>query len=210
MLFLIFDSLFSFRCILICIIFGIHSEILRTGAYSPPSEAECKGKVNIYLLGYIILLAVTSIIECLLCFTSSRGKIFEVEKRQAIIPLLYVRFALFIIELTWQLLGFVWIFSSEVLDNCQSMPTKRLAQGVVIFNFLFMISIFVVVYFAFDSAGRLWPKMQSSGDRKSRYGAIDNQIRTHYEKKWEKSVRSLFCCTKKESSMENVFAFVSR
>ena len=151
-----------------------------------------------------------SIIECLLCFSSSRGTIFEEDKRQAVVPLLYVRFGLFLVELTWQLIGFIWIFSSHASDNCPSILTKRLAEGAVICSCLFMIGTFFVIYIAFDSAGRLWPKMQSSRDRASRYGAIDIQIRTHYEKKWEKSVRALFCCTKKESSMENVFSFVSR
>ena len=95
-------------------------------------------------------------------------------------------------------------------DNCPSMLTKRLAEGAVICGCLFMVGTLVVIYAAFDSAGRLWPKRQSYADRTSRYGAIDIQIRTHYEKKWEKSLRALFCCTKKESSMENVFSFVSR
>ena len=201
---------FHFRLILICIIFGIHSEILRTGANSPQSEEECKGKVNIYLAGYITLLAVICVIDCLVCYTSSRGRIFEVHKRQAVVPLLYVRCGLLIIELTWTILGFIWMFSEEVRENCHSMPTKRLAQGVVIFNFLFMIGIFVTVYFAFDSAGRLWPRMESTGNAKGNYGSIDKEIKAHYEKKWEKSLRYLFCCTKLESSVENVFAFVSR
>ena len=202
-------SIFS-RLTLVCIIFGIHSELLHSGPDSSTLEAECKGKVNIYLVGYITLLAIISIIDLLVCYTSSRGKIFEIHKRHAIVPLLYVRFGLLLIEITWQILGFVWVFSHQARENCQNVWTKRLAQGVVIFNFLFMIGVFAYVYLVFDSAGRLWPKLQSPNKGRSQYGIIDDQIKTHYEKKWEKSLRALFCCTKMESSVESVFPFVSR
>eukprot|EP00795_Rhopilema_esculentum_P005103 gene5103-221_t len=196
--------------LLISIIFGIYAEILQTDPSSTTPEIVCKSKVNIYLIGYIVLLIIIAIMDALISFSSSRGTVFELHKRTAVVPLLYVRAGLFIIELTWQILGFVWIFSSSVRHNCYSMPTKTLAQGVVIFNLLFMVGSLVPIYFFFDSAGHLWQKLHSAKDKGSAYGAINKEIRDKYERKWEKSCKALFCCSKVESSQENVFGFVSR
>ena len=194
---------------MISIIFGIYSELLSTKDNLPFAETECRGKVNIYLVGYIALLIIVAIMDCLVCFASSRGRVFELHKRRSVVPLIYIRFALFIIELIWLVLGFTWIFGKQMRQHCHDMATRRLSQGIVIFNLLFVIGVLVTMYFIFDSAGRLWPKLSSKNSRKSQYGAIQKQIKAQYEKKWEKSCKALFCCTKIESSQDNVFGFVS-
>ncbi len=191
--------------------FGIHGELLKptdAGVSNNP-EMECKGKVSIYLVGYIALLFIIAIMDFLICFASSRGSIFEVEKRSAVVPLLYIRLALFIVEIAWLALGIYWIFVDDLRHYCHSVPTKRLSQGVVIFNILFLIGVLISVYISFDPAGKLWSQLHASKSRKSHYGAINQQIRAKYEKKWEKSCKALFCCTKVESSQDNIFGFVS-
>ena len=169
---------------------------------------ECRGKITIYLVGYISLLVVVAIMDCLICYASSRGGIFEVEKRRPVVPLLYIRLALFILELGWLALGIYWIFTDA--RHCQDVSMKRLSQGVVVFNILFLLGVLVSVYVSFDPAGRLWSKLNASTSRKSQYGAINQQIMEANERKWEKSCRALFCCTKVETSGGNVFSFVSR
>eukprot|EP00112_Aurelia_sp_Birch-Aquarium-sp1_P019699 Seg493.3 transcript_id=Seg493.3/GoldUCD/mRNA.D3Y31 product="Sn1-specific diacylglycerol lipase alpha" protein_id=Seg493.3/GoldUCD/D3Y31 len=195
--------------IVISTVFGVYSDLLSTKGNLPFQETECRGKVNIYLVGYIALLIIVAVMDCLICFASSRGRVFELHKRRSVVPLIYIRFALFIIELIWLVLGFTWIFGKQMRQHCHDMATRRLSQGIVMFNFLFVIGVLVTMYFIFDSAGRLWPKLSSKNSRKSQYGAIHKQIRAQYEKKWEKSCKALFCCTKIESSQDNVFGFVS-
>ncbi len=203
---------FPFRLVLLVIMFGIHHQLLKptdAGNHVNP-EIECKGKVSIYLVGYISLLLIIAVMDLLICFASSRGSIFEVEKRRPVVPLLYLRLALFIVEAAWLGLGIYWIFIDDLRNHCKSMPTKRLSQGVVVFNILFLIGVLISVYMSFDPAGKLWSQLNSKKSRKSQYGAINRQIRAEYEKNWEKSCKALFCCTKVESAEDNIFGFVSR
>eukprot|EP00794_Sanderia_malayensis_P012703 gene12703-14007_t len=164
--------------IILIIMFAIHGDLLKPSyaAMKDNPEMECKGKVSIYLIGYISLLCIVAIVDSLICYSSSRGSIFEMEKRSAVVPLLYVRLTFLLVEIAW----------------------------------LVLVGVLITLYMSFDSAGRLWSKLNTATPAsETRYGAINSRIQAHYEKKWEKSCKALFCCTKFESSDGNIFGFVS-
>ena len=174
---------------------------------------DCESQVVIYLIGQILLLLVSVIMDALVVCVSGRGSIFEDHLRKGLAPLLYTRLALYFVELIWLGLSIAWVLVNRHQRNCPNSLDQILAQVIVIFNILFLVGVIITIYMYFDPAGRLWSKFKTSRKtRSSQYGSIDfnDLIRQRYETELDRTCRALFCCTKIESSKDNIFGFISR
>ena len=199
---------FFYRFILVAVIFGIHL------SSSHSSGVTCNNRyIHLYFYVYLAVLFTSFVNDAIITFISSRGTIFEKEKRSHIAKLLYLRLALLLFEAGWVIYGCYQIFGPNI--SCSNNYDRWLLKAVVIFNFIWVVGCIVVLALSFDSAGKIWYRLDKKVSTGKKYGSMDTldfdkRIREKNESSWVKSCRLLFCCTTAETSKDNVLLFAAK
>ena len=200
--------MFVFRLLMVVVVFAVHL------SFKPGMNKSFyqHSFVNIYFYVYIGVLILSSLNDMVIAFISSRGTIFDKEKRKNVPKCLYLRLVIFIFEAGWAVYGCIKIFA-ETRDLDGSY--KWLSEAIVVFNLIWVAGGFVIVGFSFDSAGRIWYKLDRKASSGKKYGSVDTvefnkRIVDEYENSWLKTCRLLFCCTKAETARDNVLLFASK
>ncbi|CAH1799397.1 unnamed protein product [Owenia fusiformis] len=189
---------------------------------------ECWISLREHVLGYLVILSGSVLVEGCIAWVSMRGTILYTEPRSSMQYLLYVRLGILVAELIWVIIGVVWI--SQNYEQCTADAAKKAILGIVICNWVVMFSVLVSTWCMFDSAGRSWVKMkryqQSLKDRERRKGpgsgrksgsrrrnwrqrrpsyhtlaSVESVVRKAmraYENSWNRRCNVLFCCVQKD------------
>uniref|UniRef100_A0A8W8JMF5 Uncharacterized protein n=1 Tax=Magallana gigas TaxID=29159 RepID=A0A8W8JMF5_MAGGI len=109
-------------------------------------------------LGYVVSLAVGLILETVLFWVSLRGTILETAPRVSVQYILYIRLAVLLFELSWQIVGVVWLANHYL--SCPAEVQKKVTLAMNICNWLILLVIGIMVWCTYDHAGGKWVKMK--------------------------------------------------
>ncbi|XP_014680563.1 PREDICTED: sn1-specific diacylglycerol lipase alpha-like [Priapulus caudatus] len=180
----------------------------------------CSTELRYHVLGYIILMSLCIICEAAISWVSMRGSILYSQPRDKMQYLLYFRLAILITEGVWLGLGIVWM--KEHYGACPNSIAKKTILGIVICNWVVLISVLVTLWCTFDAAGRSWVKMQryqqSLRNSKTKYKRSGNRRRNwrnrktwiKYQASWHKRCRLLFCCLGTTDTNRNSFTEIAK
>lgn len=172
-----------------------------------------------YLLGYLVMVSVSIVIEIIVFCVSLRGTILHAEPRECMQYLLYTKLVVLLAELSWQIIGIVWLVRHY--DSCMSDTPKKAALGIIIINWCVMLIIIISTWCTYDIAGRKWVKMKrfqeslkektqrnkrSSGRRNWRQRKA---IRA-YEESWDRRLQLLCCCVERKGRNRNSIAEIAK
>ena len=177
------------------------------------SDEDCAARrIHVYFIGYLVIIALSIAVEFRIAYISSRGTIFDCDKRAHVNKYLYLRTFIYLSEIAWFGMGVYHTFYR--FKPCVHDAHKLLSMGVVIFNLLGIVATLVEVYLVFDPAGDVMYRLQKKKNKKN-YGSIDalnarQDVIDKYQSDWKNSLRLLFCCTKTKNSKDNVLLFASK
>ncbi|KAL0280575.1 UNVERIFIED_CONTAM: hypothetical protein PYX00_001834 [Menopon gallinae] len=183
---------------------------------------ECVHLLWEYMLGYLVIIIVSLLVELMISLTSLRGSILDTEKRKSVPCLIYIRLAVLLVELGWLILGGVWI--CRYYADCPASTAKDALLGLVISSSFVMLSVFITIWCTFDPAGRSWVKMmnyqRSMRESESRFqyrrsGSCTRTWRQRkvlraYQDSWDQRCRLLFCCMRHSDRSQNSFGDIAR
>ncbi|XP_048765842.2 diacylglycerol lipase-alpha-like isoform X7 [Ostrea edulis] len=172
-------------------------------------------------LGYIVSLAVGLVLETVLFWVSLRGTILEPAPRVSVQYILYIRLGILLFELSWQVVGVVWLAKHYI--SCPSEIPKKVTLAMNICNWLILLVIGISVWCTYDHAGGKWVKMkrfqESLKERQKRNKRPSGRrnwrqrktIRA-YEESWDRRFNLLCCCVdRKNNNRDNndVYEYLS-
>ncbi|KAI8506667.1 hypothetical protein Bbelb_160940 [Branchiostoma belcheri] len=113
-----------------------------------------------YLIGVIVQLCLIIVVNAWIVHVSMQGTITNYRPRKQMPSLLYVRFALYIPELAWDIIGTYWTFRDHV--GCDR-DVVAIVEGAVIFSWIVLVLTAVGIAVIFDPLGSrnrfsYWPE----------------------------------------------------
>lgn len=162
------------------------------------------------------------LLEIAICIVAMRGSILDMEPRAVMPYLLYTRVLVMMVDLTWLILGAIWL--KDHYFECPIQEPKGTMVAVVICNLLVIFSMFTTIWCTFDPAGRSWVKMKkyqrSMRESESRFyykrsGSRSRNWRQRkviraYQDSWDHRCRLLFCCMGNSDRSRNSFTDIAR
>ncbi|XP_046683149.1 diacylglycerol lipase-alpha isoform X1 [Homalodisca vitripennis] len=175
-----------------------------------------------HCLGYAAILVASAFLDLMISMVAMRGGILDVEARAPMKYLIYIRLAIMLFEMIWLTLAVVWL--SFHYQNCPVDGGKDAILGMVIFNWLVVLSVMLTVWCVFDAAGRSWVKMKKyqrsmrESESRFQYKRSGNRARNWrqrkvlraYQDSWDHRCRLLFCCIRNTDRNKNSFADIAR
>lgn len=170
-------------------------------------------------LGYVVSLAVGLILETVLFWVSLRGTILETAPRVSVQYILYIRLAVLLFELSWQIVGVVWLANHYL--SCPAEVQKKVTLAMNICNWLILLVIGIMVWCTYDHAGGKWVKMkrfqESLKERQKRNKRPSGRrnwrqrktIRA-YEESWDRRFNILCCCVERKNNNRNTIAEIAK
>lgn len=126
-------------------------------------------------------------------------------------------------ELTWLVLGAVWLSFHYYDCPADSLP-KNVMMGAVIGNWVLFLCVVLTVWCSFDAAGRSWVKMKKyqrsmresegrfhykrSGSRNRNWR--QRKVMRAYQQSWDQRCKWLLCCVRGTDRNQNSFADIAR
>ena len=158
------------------------------------------------------------IVELSGCIISSRGTIVNSTPRQHIYIILYVLLACFLVEMVWDVIGFVWAFDPNLqcydkhilLIFIRCLLLWNSVVSVVTTTYLF-IRIGVCKVFCMPKKLKFedLPPAESFGGRRLSKISSDSLKRHMHRRKWQWRMQTLFCCVQMREFQKSVFSDVS-
>ncbi|XP_025097002.1 sn1-specific diacylglycerol lipase alpha-like isoform X4 [Pomacea canaliculata] len=179
---------------------------------------DCTKDLHFHILAYIGILGVCLVLEVIIAVVSLRGTILSPEPRCSMEYLLYVRLFFGLVELAWLIVGAVW--SGNHYQTCKPEAAKKALLGIMVCNWVMMLSCVISVWCTYDTAGAKWVKMKkfqdSLKDRRrvnrrqsgSRRNWRQRKAFRAYEESWDRRLQLLCCCVERkgrnQSSMSEI------
>ncbi|CAD7091657.1 unnamed protein product [Hermetia illucens] len=175
-----------------------------------------------YKMGYVCILLVSIGVELAICIVSTRGSILDVGARATMHYWIYLKSVVILFDISWLVLGVVWI--KQFYFEAPVVAAKEILLGLVISNWLLVLTILITIWCTFDSAGRSWVKMKkyqrSMRESESRFnyrrsGSMNRNWRQRkviraYQDSWDHRCRLLFCCMGTSERNRNSFTDIAR
>ncbi|XP_078331862.1 diacylglycerol lipase-alpha-like isoform X4 [Crassostrea virginica] len=170
-------------------------------------------------IGYVVSLAVGLILETVLFWVSLRGTILETAPRVSVQYILYIRLGVLFFELSWQVVGVVWLAQHYL--SCPAEVMKKVTLAMNICNWLILLVIGIMVWCTYDHAGGKWVKMkrfqESLKERQKRNKRPSGRrnwrqrktIRA-YEESWDRRFNLLCCCVERKNNNRNTIAEIAK
>ncbi|XP_053682831.1 uncharacterized protein LOC128733182 [Sabethes cyaneus] len=193
-----------------------------TGLFQYDLSVRCIELLWYFQIGYLVILGLCALLELAICIVSMRGSILDTGPRVAMPYLLYIRILVMLVDLTWLILGVVWM-RDHYLD-CPIQEPKETILAVIICNLLVIFSMVTTIWCTFDPAGRSWVKMKkyqrSMRESESRFNYKRSGSRSRnwrqrkviraYQDSWDHRCRLLFCCMGNSDRSRNSFTDIAR
>nr|XP_027204136.1 sn1-specific diacylglycerol lipase alpha-like isoform X3 [Dermatophagoides pteronyssinus] len=177
---------------------------------TPFLDDNCPLIITLPVFGQFISLFGFIILEIFMIKVSLRGSILNTKARSSLNILIYIWFALFSIEILWEIYGLFILFHNQI-DNKNNLcaSTIDIVIGLKIFLLLIWITLILFVWCAFDYAGKSWVKMKrfqeslNNPNSKYKYRRSNSFHRNwrhrealrKYQQSWLNRCR-WFCCVK--------------
>ncbi|GIY40342.1 diacylglycerol lipase-alpha [Caerostris darwini] len=192
-------------------------------------DSVCISDLYEHVLGYMVILFGCVVVEAFISWVSMRGTILIAAPRSSMQYLLYVRLGILVVEVGWLVIGVIWLVNHY--PTCPVGLAKDAVLGIVISNWLVLLSVLITTWCTFDAAGRSWVKMkkyqmsmkQRENDRGQHFekprirrsGASHRNWRhrkamREYQDSWNRRCRILFCCLGYNDQQRNNFADIAK
>ncbi|XP_070190358.1 diacylglycerol lipase-alpha-like isoform X2 [Littorina saxatilis] len=204
------------------------------GLISFDEGSKCTMDLRDHIFGYVIILGVCVVVEVAVVVVSLRGSILSPEPRKAMEYLLYTRLVLGLVELAWLIVGAVW--SGKHYQQCKPETAKKALLGIMICNWLMMLSCVISVWCTYDTAGAKWVKMKKyqdsmkerrrvnrrqSGSRRNwrQRSRLIKEFFLHrferkalraYEESWDRRLQLLCCCVERKGRNKNSMSEIAQ
>ncbi|XP_076236236.1 diacylglycerol lipase-beta [Calliopsis andreniformis] len=127
--------------------------------------------VRVYLLGQISLLVVSLLLMLIIARLSARGAIMETRARKYVEPLLTVKILLLLPEISWNVIGSLWMFGPKVECGYDHYTTS-VVQALVLFDWILIGLTVFGLALIFDPLGSMANKNLESLDEHSKASSI--------------------------------------
>nr|XP_014281605.2 sn1-specific diacylglycerol lipase alpha [Halyomorpha halys] len=201
------------RCRLVVLV-----TVLVVGDFAQP----CAALLWIYCSAYAAILAASLFLDATLSLCALRGGILDTEPRKHVKYVIYIRLGVMIVEVCWLLFAIVWLILNY--QSCPIEGVKEAILGMVVCNWVVVLTVMLTVWCVFDTAGRSWVKMKKyqrsmrESESRFQYKRSGNRARNWrqrkvlraYQDSWDHRCRLLFCCIRNSDRSKNSFTDIAR
>uniref|UniRef100_A0A674HGN0 Diacylglycerol lipase-alpha n=1 Tax=Taeniopygia guttata TaxID=59729 RepID=A0A674HGN0_TAEGU len=190
--------------------FVILSVVLFGLVYNP--NETCSLNLVDHGRGYLGILLSCMIAELAIIWLSMRGSILYTEPRDSMQYVLYVRLAILVIEFVYAIVGIVWL--TQYYTSCNDITAKSVTLGMVVCNWVVILSVCITVLCVFDPTGRTFVKLRATKRRQRnlRTYNLRHRLEEGQASSWTRRLKVFLCCTRtkdSQSANNDILAFLS-
>ncbi|XP_051476747.1 diacylglycerol lipase-alpha isoform X3 [Apus apus] len=178
--------------------FVILSVVLFGLVYNP--NETCSLNLVDHGRGYLGILLSCMIAEVAIIWLSMRGSILYTEPRDSMQYVLYVRLAILVIEFVYAIVGIVWL--TQYYASCNDITAKSVTLGMVVCNWVVILSVCITVLCVFDPTGRTFVKLRATKRRQRnlRTYNLRHRLEEGQASSWTRRLKVFLCCTRTKDS----------
>ncbi|XP_063293823.1 diacylglycerol lipase-alpha isoform X1 [Pelobates fuscus] len=187
--------------------FVILSVVLFGLTYNP-NEA-CSLNLVDHGRGYLGILLSCMIAEVAIIWLSMRGGILYTEPRDSMQYVLYVRLAILVIEFVYAIVGIVWL--AQYYTSCNDVTAKNVTLGMVVCNWVVILSVCITVLCVFDPTGRTFVKLRATKRRQRnlRTYNLRHRLEEGQASSWTRRLKVFLCCTRTKDSQSDAYSEIA-
>uniref|UniRef100_A0A8C0Q5B0 Diacylglycerol lipase-alpha n=1 Tax=Canis lupus familiaris TaxID=9615 RepID=A0A8C0Q5B0_CANLF len=187
--------------------FVILSVVLFGLVYNP-NEA-CSLNLVDHGRGYLGILLSCMIAEMAIIWLSMRGGILYTEPRESMQYVLYVRLAILVIEFIYAIVGIVWL--TQYYTSCNDLTAKNVTLGMVVCNWVVILSVCITVLCVFDPTGRTFVKLRATKRRQRnlRTYNLRHRLEEGQATSWSRRLKVFLCCTRTKDSQSDAYSEIA-
>uniref|UniRef100_A0A8D0H6K1 Diacylglycerol lipase-alpha n=1 Tax=Sphenodon punctatus TaxID=8508 RepID=A0A8D0H6K1_SPHPU len=187
--------------------FVILSVVLFGLAYNP--NETCSLNLVDHGRGYLGILLSCMIAEVAIIWLSMRGSILYTEPRDSMQYVLYVRLAILVIEFVYAIVGIVWL--TQYYTSCNDITAKSVTLGMVVCNWVVILSVCITVLCVFDPTGRTFVKLRATKRRQRnlRTYNLRHRLEEGQASSWTRRLKVFLCCTRTKDSQSDAYSEIA-
>ncbi|XP_074087427.1 diacylglycerol lipase-alpha isoform X2 [Macrotis lagotis] len=187
--------------------FVVLSVVLFGLAYSP--DEACSLNLVDHGRGYLGILLSCMIAEMAIIWLSMRGGILYTEPRESMQYVLYVRLAILLIEFIYAIVGIVWL--THYYTSCNDVTAKNVTLGMVVCNWVVILSVCITVLCVFDPTGRTFVKLRATKRRQRnlRTYNLRHRLEEGQATSWSRRLKVFLCCTRTKDSQSDAYSEIA-
>ncbi|NXE41779.1 DGLA lipase, partial [Ptilorrhoa leucosticta] len=195
--------------------FVILSVVLFGLVYNP--NETCSLNLVDHGRGYLGILLSCMIAELAIIWLSMRGSILYTEPRDSMQYVLYVRLAILVIEFVYAIVGIVWL--TQYYTSCNDITAKSVTLGMVVCNWVVILSVCITVLCVFDPTGRTFHRLCHSRldpmpcSASPHIPALPFIPRHRLEEgqasSWTRRLKVFLCCTRTKDSQSDAYSEIA-
>ncbi|XP_021107490.1 sn1-specific diacylglycerol lipase alpha isoform X3 [Heterocephalus glaber] len=187
--------------------FVILSVVLFGLVYSP--HEACSLNLVDHGRGYLGILLSCMIAEMAIIWLSMRGGILYTEPRDSMQYVLYVRLAILVIEFIYAIVGIVWL--TQYYTSCNDLTAKNVTLGMVVCNWVVILSVCITVLCVFDPTGRTFVKLRATKRRQRnlRTYNLRHRLEEGQATSWSRRLKVFLCCTRTKDSQSDAYSEIA-
>ncbi|XP_073977437.1 inactivation no afterpotential E isoform X3 [Rhodnius prolixus] len=203
-----------------CYRFVVLVTVLSVGDFSPTER--CATLLWEYCVCYSAILLASMVLDVVLSVAAMRGGILDTEPRRHVKYIIYIRLCVMLVETAWLSFAVFWLVVNY--KTCPVEGVKEAILGMVICNWVVVLTVMFTVWCVFDAAGRSWVKMKKyqrsmrESESRFQYKRSGNRARNWrqrkvlraYQDSWDHRCRLLFCCIRNSDRSKNSFTDIAR
>ncbi|KAM3919331.1 diacylglycerol lipase-alpha isoform 1-T1 [Leptodactylus fuscus] len=187
--------------------FVILSVVLFGLTYNP--HETCSLNLVDHGRGYLGILLSCMIAEVAIIWLSMRGGILYTEPRDSMQYVLYVRLAILVIEFIYAIVGIVWL--AQYYTSCNDVTAKNVTLGMVVCNWVVILSVCITVLCVFDPTGRTFVKLRATKRRQRnlRTYNLRHRLEEGQASSWTRRLKVFLCCTRTKDSQSDAYSEIA-
>ncbi|XP_018420673.1 PREDICTED: sn1-specific diacylglycerol lipase alpha [Nanorana parkeri] len=187
--------------------FVILSVVLFGLTYNP--HETCSLNLVDHGRGYLGILLSCMIAEVAIIWLSMRGGILYTEPRDSMQYVLYVRLAILVIEFVYAIVGIVWL--AQYYTSCNDVTAKNVTLGMVVCNWVVILSVCITVLCVFDPTGRTFVKLRATKRRQRnlRTYNLRHRLEEGQASSWTRRLKVFLCCTRTKDSQSDAYSEIA-
>ncbi|XP_029821804.1 sn1-specific diacylglycerol lipase alpha [Manacus vitellinus] len=187
--------------------FVILSVVLFGLVYNP--DETCSLNLVDHGRGYLGILLSCMIAELAIIWLSMRGSILYTEPRDSMQYVLYVRLAILVIEFVYAIVGIVWL--TQYYTSCNDLTAKSVTLGMVVCNWVVILSVCITVLCVFDPTGRTFVKLRATKRRQRnlRTYNLRHRLEEGQASSWTRRLKVFLCCTRTKDSQSDAYSEIA-
>ncbi|XP_050193102.1 diacylglycerol lipase-alpha isoform X2 [Myiozetetes cayanensis] len=187
--------------------FVILSVVLFGLVYNP--NETCSLNLVDHGRGYLGILLSCMIAELAIIWLSMRGSILYTEPRDSMQYVLYVRLAILVIEFVYAIVGIVWL--TQYYTSCNDIMAKSVTLGMVVCNWVVILSVCITVLCVFDPTGRTFVKLRATKRRQRnlRTYNLRHRLEEGQASSWTRRLKVFLCCTRTKDSQSDAYSEIA-